>query len=217
MSVLYDPFPRKCPISHFAYKVFKVCFWPVIITGRSHASLADVQSVTLSSKLTCSILLTETSDTSRNKLPAVLCVSAVWLSNSPRTFCSHRRHPLHLSMAEVYYVGVDVGTASVRAALVTRCGVLRSTAREPITIWEPQTDHYVQSSTEIWEKCCIVVKVGCSHLSALVHGADAGLYCSWGPDWIEQLQSLHCNQTGLLWFPACWTPALWISWSVVVY
>lgn len=63
-------------------------------------------------------------------------------------------------MAEVYYVGVDVGTASVRAALVTRCGLLRSTAHEPITIWEPQTDHYVQSSTEIWEKCCIVVKVG---------------------------------------------------------
>lgn len=61
-------------------------------------------------------------------------------------------------MAEAYYVGVDVGTASVRAALVTRCGLLRSTAQEPISIWEPHTDHYVQSSTEIWEKCCIVVK-----------------------------------------------------------
>ncbi|XP_053185371.1 FGGY carbohydrate kinase domain-containing protein [Scomber japonicus] len=61
-------------------------------------------------------------------------------------------------MAEVYYVGVDVGTASVRAALVTREGQLRSTAEEPITIWEPQSDHYVQSSTEIWHKCCTVVK-----------------------------------------------------------
>lgn len=61
-------------------------------------------------------------------------------------------------MAEAYYVGVDVGTASVRAALVTRCGLLRSTAQEPISIWEPHTDHYVQSSTDIWEKCCIVVK-----------------------------------------------------------
>ncbi|TMS09458.1 FGGY carbohydrate kinase domain-containing protein [Larimichthys crocea] len=61
-------------------------------------------------------------------------------------------------MAEVYYVGVDVGTASVRAALVTRTGLLKSTAEEPISIWEPQTDHYVQSSTEIWEKCCTVVK-----------------------------------------------------------
>nr|XP_020474056.1 FGGY carbohydrate kinase domain-containing protein isoform X1 [Monopterus albus]XP_020474058.1 FGGY carbohydrate kinase domain-containing protein isoform X1 [Monopterus albus] len=61
-------------------------------------------------------------------------------------------------MAEVYYVGVDVGTASVRAALVTREGVLKRTAEEHISIWEPQADHYVQSSTEIWEKCCSVVK-----------------------------------------------------------
>ncbi|XP_056912911.1 FGGY carbohydrate kinase domain-containing protein isoform X3 [Takifugu flavidus] len=61
-------------------------------------------------------------------------------------------------MGEVYYVGVDVGTASVRAALVSRSGQLKSIAQEPISIWEPQADHYVQSSTEIWEKCCTVVK-----------------------------------------------------------
>ncbi|KAF7654297.1 hypothetical protein LDENG_00071400 [Lucifuga dentata] len=61
-------------------------------------------------------------------------------------------------MAECYYVGVDVGTASVRAALVTREGLLKSSAEEPISIWEPQSDHYVQSSTEIWDKCCLVVK-----------------------------------------------------------
>ncbi|KAK7944778.1 hypothetical protein WMY93_000506 [Mugilogobius chulae] len=58
----------------------------------------------------------------------------------------------------MFYVGVDVGTASVRAALVTREGLLKSTAEEPISIWEPQSDHYVQSSSEIWEKCCVVVK-----------------------------------------------------------
>lgn len=56
------------------------------------------------------------------------------------------------------YVGVDVGTASVRAALVTREGLLKSTSEEPISIWEPQSDHYVQSSSEIWAKCCNVVK-----------------------------------------------------------
>uniref|UniRef100_A0A8D0AFG1 FGGY carbohydrate kinase domain-containing protein n=1 Tax=Sander lucioperca TaxID=283035 RepID=A0A8D0AFG1_SANLU len=60
-------------------------------------------------------------------------------------------------MAEVYYVGVDVGTASVRAALVTRAGLIKSTAEEPISIWEPQSDYYVQSSTEIWEKCCVEI------------------------------------------------------------
>ncbi|XP_029931210.1 FGGY carbohydrate kinase domain-containing protein isoform X2 [Myripristis murdjan] len=59
---------------------------------------------------------------------------------------------------QCYYVGVDVGTASVRAALVTRDGQLRCTAEEPISIWEPQADHYVQSSSEIWDRCCTVVK-----------------------------------------------------------
>uniref|UniRef100_A0A672IPB2 Carbohydrate kinase FGGY N-terminal domain-containing protein n=1 Tax=Salarias fasciatus TaxID=181472 RepID=A0A672IPB2_SALFA len=37
-------------------------------------------------------------------------------------------------MAEVFYVGVDVGTASVRAALVTRGGALEATAQEPIVV-----------------------------------------------------------------------------------
>ncbi|KAG7247822.1 hypothetical protein CRUP_016151, partial [Coryphaenoides rupestris] len=40
----------------------------------------------------------------------------------------------------MYFVGVDVGTASVRAALVTREGRLSaSAAEEPIGIWEPQS------------------------------------------------------------------------------
>lgn len=68
-----------------------------------------------------------------------------------------------LGMGEVYYVGVDVGTGSVRAALVSRSGLLKSIAQEPISMWEPQADHYVQSSTEIWEKCCTVVKVRSNH------------------------------------------------------
>ncbi|KAM6948884.1 FGGY carbohydrate kinase domain-containing protein [Aplochiton taeniatus] len=58
----------------------------------------------------------------------------------------------------MYYVGVDVGTGSVRAALVTRDGQVKTTAEEPISIWEPHTDHCVQSSTEIWSKCCSTVK-----------------------------------------------------------
>ncbi|KAJ8012264.1 hypothetical protein DPEC_G00066870 [Dallia pectoralis] len=57
-----------------------------------------------------------------------------------------------------YYVGVDVGTASVRAALVTREGQVKTTAEEPVTIWEPQSGHYVQSSTDIWSKCCSTIQ-----------------------------------------------------------
>ncbi|XP_074506663.1 FGGY carbohydrate kinase domain-containing protein [Sebastes fasciatus] len=82
-------------------------------------------------------------------------------------------------MAEVYYVGVDVGTSSVRAALVTRSGLLQSTAEEPISIWEPQSDHYVQSSTEIWDKCCTVVKrVTQSVESSQVRGIGFDATCS---------------------------------------
>ncbi|XP_051983858.1 FGGY carbohydrate kinase domain-containing protein isoform X2 [Xyrauchen texanus] len=57
-----------------------------------------------------------------------------------------------------YYVGVDVGTASVRAALVTGDGHVKHMAEEPIHIWEPCADHFEQSSTDIWTKCCSVVK-----------------------------------------------------------
>ncbi|XP_015228469.1 PREDICTED: FGGY carbohydrate kinase domain-containing protein [Cyprinodon variegatus] len=82
-------------------------------------------------------------------------------------------------MAEVFYVGVDVGTASVRAALVTRDGLLRTTAEEPISIWSPQPDHYVQSSTEIWQKCCSVVKKVTSGVqSSQVRGIGFDATCS---------------------------------------
>ncbi|XP_023152782.1 FGGY carbohydrate kinase domain-containing protein isoform X1 [Amphiprion ocellaris] len=82
-------------------------------------------------------------------------------------------------MAERFYVGVDVGTASVRAALVTRDGQLRRTAEEPISIWEPQSDHYVQSSTEIWDKCCTVVKkVADGVKSSQVRGIGFDATCS---------------------------------------
>uniref|UniRef100_A0A3Q1D1Z9 FGGY carbohydrate kinase domain-containing protein n=1 Tax=Amphiprion ocellaris TaxID=80972 RepID=A0A3Q1D1Z9_AMPOC len=80
---------------------------------------------------------------------------------------------------ERFYVGVDVGTASVRAALVTRDGQLRRTAEEPISIWEPQSDHYVQSSTEIWDKCCTVVKkVADGVKSSQVRGIGFDATCS---------------------------------------
>ncbi|XP_028283633.1 FGGY carbohydrate kinase domain-containing protein [Parambassis ranga] len=82
-------------------------------------------------------------------------------------------------MADIYYVGVDVGTASVRAALVTREGLLKSTAEEPISIWEPQSDHYVQSSIEIWEKCCTVVQaVTCGVEKSQVRGIGFDATCS---------------------------------------
>lgn len=58
-----------------------------------------------------------------------------------------------------YYVGVDVGTGSVRAALVDQRGVLLAFADQPINKWEPQFNHHEQSSEDIWAACCVVTKV----------------------------------------------------------
>ncbi|KAM9691549.1 FGGY carbohydrate kinase domain-containing protein isoform 4-T10 [Dama dama] len=57
-----------------------------------------------------------------------------------------------------YYVGVDVGTGSVRAALVDKAGTLLAFADQPINQWEPQFNHHEQSSEDIWAACCVVSK-----------------------------------------------------------
>ncbi|XP_038188679.1 FGGY carbohydrate kinase domain-containing protein isoform X2 [Arvicola amphibius] len=57
-----------------------------------------------------------------------------------------------------YYVGIDVGTGSVRAALVDQQGILLAFAEEPIKQWEPQVNHHEQSSEDIWAACCLVTK-----------------------------------------------------------
>ncbi|XP_059545370.1 FGGY carbohydrate kinase domain-containing protein isoform X3 [Myotis daubentonii] len=57
-----------------------------------------------------------------------------------------------------YYVGVDVGTGSVRAALVDQRGTLLAFADQAINKWEPQFNHHEQSSEDIWAACCIVTK-----------------------------------------------------------
>lgn len=62
-------------------------------------------------------------------------------------------------MVEPYYVGVDVGTASVRAALVSSNGKIVSSAIQPLKIWESQPNYFEQSSEDIWRNVCTVVKV----------------------------------------------------------
>lgn len=58
-----------------------------------------------------------------------------------------------------YFVGVDVGTGSARAALVTSQGKVVKTAVKPIKTFNPQDDFYEQSSDDIWQSVCYVVKV----------------------------------------------------------
>lgn len=62
-------------------------------------------------------------------------------------------------MSKMFYVGIDVGTGSARAALVNSSGhVIRSHVKE-IKTWNPQPDHYEQSSDNIWKAVCECVKV----------------------------------------------------------
>lgn len=59
----------------------------------------------------------------------------------------------------VYFIGVDVGTGSARAALVTQNGKIVKTAEEKIRTWNPCPDFYEQSSDDIWDACVKCIKV----------------------------------------------------------
>lgn len=62
-------------------------------------------------------------------------------------------------MPRIYFIGVDVGTSSARAALVTSQGEVIKQHSEVITIWNPEKDHYEQSSDNIWNSICECVQV----------------------------------------------------------
>jgi FGGY-family pentulose kinase len=57
-----------------------------------------------------------------------------------------------------FYLGVDVGTGSVRAALFDAQGVMAASAAEPIQLWKPAPDFVEQSSENIWAMVCVCVK-----------------------------------------------------------
>ncbi|KAG6448297.1 FGGY carbohydrate kinase domain-containing protein isoform X2 [Manduca sexta] len=59
---------------------------------------------------------------------------------------------------DVYFVGVDVGSGSVRAALVDRKGHVIRTSVQEIKTWKPKVDYYEQSSNNIWTCCLTVIK-----------------------------------------------------------
>ena len=60
---------------------------------------------------------------------------------------------------ERYYIGIDVGTGSVRAALVTHSGTLAATSVQNTKTFRSQSDHRIfeQSTTDIWSAICTCV------------------------------------------------------------
>ncbi|NCC52012.1 MAG: ribulokinase [Spartobacteria bacterium] len=57
-----------------------------------------------------------------------------------------------------YYIGVDVGTTSVRAGLFDRTGHKLAMATNQIMLWKPKPDYVEQSSDDIWHTTCLVVR-----------------------------------------------------------
>lgn len=57
-----------------------------------------------------------------------------------------------------YYVGVDVGTGSARAALISSKGKIVKLETCPLEIFHPAPNFYEQSSDNIWSAVCHVVK-----------------------------------------------------------
>ncbi|KAI8801756.1 putative Ribulokinase [Cladochytrium replicatum] len=58
-----------------------------------------------------------------------------------------------------HFVGVDVGTGSVRAAVVASDGnIVGSAQSKSILIHSPQSEYYEQSSVDIWDACIHVIK-----------------------------------------------------------
>jgi ribulose kinase len=65
----------------------------------------------------------------------------------------------HIHKMESYFVGVDVGTGSVRAALVTRNGKLLCMSSEETKTWNPNVGYFEQSTDDIWKAVSRAVKV----------------------------------------------------------
>ncbi len=59
---------------------------------------------------------------------------------------------------ERLYLGVDVGTGSVRAAVFDATGAMRGMGTHPIRMERPREDFVEQSSDDIWSACGIVVR-----------------------------------------------------------
>jgi FGGY-family pentulose kinase len=57
-------------------------------------------------------------------------------------------------MEERIFLGVDVGTGSVRVGAFNRQGHLRGKAEHPIKVWRPKHEFVEQSSEDIWKATC---------------------------------------------------------------
>ena len=91
------------------------------------------------------------------------------------------------------YLAIDIGTGSVRCALVDDFGTVLQKRVENIKTWNPKPDFYNQSSSNIWSKiieCCKSIKEADSENFFSVKGIAFDATCSLVIDQIESEQNV---------------------------
>ena len=72
-------------------------------------------------------------------------------------------------MTEQYVIGVDVGTGSARAGVFTLTGELLASTKRDIDLYSSSGSRYEQSSDNIWESVCYVVKAAMAQAGVARH------------------------------------------------
>ncbi|KZV86423.1 Pentulose kinase [Exidia glandulosa HHB12029] len=86
-------------------------------------------------------------------------------------------------MGNAVYIGVDVGTGSVRSCILERDGTLLASATQAIRTWRDSKDHRIfeQSTADIWDAICSTVKQALKEsgvASSAVRGIGFDATCS---------------------------------------
>ena len=79
------------------------------------------------------------------------------------------------------YLGIDVGTASVRAGVFDATGARQGLGVEPITLYRPREDYVEQSSSDIWRAAGVAVRAALAEAKAspgAVRGIGFDATCS---------------------------------------
>ncbi|KAI4462229.1 ribulokinase [Holotrichia oblita] len=78
-----------------------------------------------------------------------------------------------------YFVGVDVGTGSTRAALISAEGKVVNICVKNIKTWNPQNHFYEQSSEDIWSACVYCIQTVIENVEKNnIKGIGFGATCS---------------------------------------
>ncbi|KAL4744131.1 hypothetical protein BDV11DRAFT_210791 [Aspergillus similis] len=89
--------------------------------------------------------------------------------------------PSKMQIKPGYYIGIDVGTGSARACIIDHNGDIVGLASKDIGLWQPEQQHYEQSTRNIWQCICAAVQQALAERAippSQVHGIGFDATCS---------------------------------------